>query len=273
MLELLGQAATPQAPMIASDNMPGANKQANGLPVHPDELQSTVPSYYLTLDGGSPLVVGDAEGNSTVILANDLRDTVPGVQTHVLGDGVEMVTMPVPVTAEYSVTFLSDGDPIALEVIRGVDNVTPTNAVRYVDTSLPNGVLARIQITPAGIGPLRYDSDGNGSFDTEVPPTVSLSGPAALDATAPDIVASQNVQGSATQVTLIATDSGSGVSAVRYSLDGSQFQPYTGTVSVNPATSPIVFAFADDNAGNRSSRVAIRVQSQATIVIFKNGFE
>ena len=273
VLELLAGAAVPPAALTSPPGEGSSSVMTAGLSVTDDELQSTVPSYYLTLDGGSPLVVGDAQGNSTAIMANDLRDTVPGVQTHVIGDGIEMVTLPIPVTAEYSITFLSNANPIALEVIKGVDNITPTDAVRYLDKSLPDGVLVRIQITAAGIGPLRYDSDGNGSFDTLVPPTVTLSGPPALDTTAPEVTASQHVQGATTQVTLTATDSASGVGAVRYSLDGTQFQLYTGTLAVNPATSPFVYAFADDNAGNRSGRIAFRVVTPTTVSIFQNSFE
>ena len=52
-------------------------------------------------------------------------------------------------------------------------------------------------------------------------------------------------------VTLQATDAGSGVARLLYSLDGTQYQPYTGTF-ILPATGvEAVYAFADDNAGNR----------------------
>ncbi|MEO6064216.1 MAG: hypothetical protein ABIP49_00350, partial [Lysobacterales bacterium] len=275
VLEILG--AGPPAPLPAVMSPLAASlaagKQTGGLPVTDDEVQSTVPSYYVTLDGSTPLTVSDALGNSTVTIANDLRDSVPGVKTYSLGNEVEMVTMPIPVSGEYAITFLSDGSPMALEVVKGVDNVTPTEAIRYLDTTLPTGVLVQIRIMPAGVGPLRYDSDGNGSFDTVVPPTVILSGPDALDATAPSVTASQNVQGSTTQIALTASDSGSGVRTLRYSIDGTQYQTYTGSFSVDPAANPLVYAFADDNAGNRTSRITIRVLTSATVGIFQNGFE
>jgi pimeloyl-ACP methyl ester carboxylesterase len=273
VLELLKQDVASSAVALSGAGSPDSAKQGIGLQVTDDELQSTIPSYYVTLDGATPLIVGDTQGNSTATITNDLRASVPGVQTYGLGDGVEMVTLPVPVSEEYSLTFLSDSRPIQLDVIMGVDNVTPTVAIRYLDTSLPAGVLAQIQITPTGVGELLYDSDGDGSFDTLVPPTVTLSGPAALDATPPTVTAHQSVQGGTTHVTLSASDSGSGVSSLRYSLDGIEYQHNTGTLSLNPITTPFVYAFADDNAGNRSSLVTVGVLKEAPIVIFQDGFE
>jgi len=37
-----------------------------------------------------------------------------------------------------------------------------------------------------------------------------------------------------------------------YSLDSKNYQVYMGTFSINAAQTPIVYAFADDNVGNRS---------------------
>ena len=52
-----------------------------------------------------------------------------------------------------------------------------------------------------------------------------------------------------------------------YSLDGSRFQPYTGTLQLNPKTTPAVYAFADDNAANRSDVAAYSVQTQRQIFV------
>ena len=40
-----------------------------------------------------------------------------------------------------------------------------------------------------------------------------------------------------------------------YSLDGTHFQPYTGGLSLNPTQTPVIYAFAEDKAANRSGLV------------------
>ncbi|WP_399144769.1 OmpL47-type beta-barrel domain-containing protein, partial [Streptomyces sp. MK7] len=58
--------------------------------------------------------------------------------------------------------------------------------------------------------------------------------------------------GSAT-VTVTATDSGSGVAATEYSLDGGPYLPYSGPVAVNRAGSHTFLYRATDKAGNTSA--------------------
>ncbi len=41
-----------------------------------------------------------------------------------------------------------------------------------------------------------------------------------------------------------------------YSLDGTTFQPYTTPFTIDATKTPILYAFADDNAANRSGLLA-----------------
>ncbi|MDT7777604.1 MAG: hypothetical protein QOC99_116 [Acidobacteriota bacterium] len=56
-------------------------------------------------------------------------------------------------------------------------------------------------------------------------------------------------------VTINAADAVSGVKTAYYSLDGTNFQPYTAPFTVDPFKSPVVYAFADDNVANRSGLI------------------
>lgn len=112
-----------------------------------------------------------------------------------------------------------------------------------------------LKITPQGVEDLRYDKDGDGVFETVITPAISVTGTAAQDMTPPTIAFSEKLQGAKRLLTITATDSGSGVKAVRYSLDGRQFQLYTTPFVVDPAQTPAVYAFAEDVVANRSSFV------------------
>jgi hypothetical protein len=142
----------------------------------------------------------------------------------------------------------------SIELTQG-DDIATTQAIRYQDLSLPPGVTARIRLTPQGIENLAYDSDGDGTFETTVTPTVSVSGSTAQDAEPPTVSISAAQQQSGLLVTVTAADAGSGVKGISYSLDGANFQPYTAAFSVNPNQGTVVYAFADDNVANRSSLV------------------
>ncbi|HEY6802885.1 MAG TPA: hypothetical protein VI306_04830, partial [Pyrinomonadaceae bacterium] len=60
-------------------------------------------------------------------------------------------------------------------------------------------------------------------------------------------------QGSELRVSVNATDAGSGVKRIFYSLDETHYQLYTGPLTVDPNQTSIIRAFADDNLANRSS--------------------
>jgi probable HAF family extracellular repeat protein len=256
ILELLGQSPQAQARAFGVGASPFAfafRAAEEAAPLAPqaneDEQPSTVPSYYLTVIGGSTVVVSDKRGASTALIAGDLKGSVPNVQTLTLGDKAEMVTLPVSLTEEYSVTFRSDGSPVAIELVKGVDNETPTEVIRYTDTVLPAAVTAQLKILPEGVDDLRYDADGDGTFETALAPSVALSGEAAKDVTPPAVQLSSAAQ----QIIVNASDTESIVKSVHYSLDGRSFKPYTGPVTVTSAQPVTVHAFADDAAGNRSA--------------------
>jgi hypothetical protein len=162
--------------------------------------------------------------------------------------------------------FRTDTDPLSIEITREID--LPDQAIRYQDLVLPAGVMAKVRFTPQGIENLVYDSDGNGTFETTVTPTVSASGTSAQDVTPPTVNVSETRQQSFTLVTLTASDSESGVKAIYYSADGSSFRPYTTPFNVDPYRNPVIYAFADDNVANRSSLSTYQLTAPASTLQF-----
>jgi hypothetical protein len=222
-------------------------------------VQSTVttlpepqPYTYLTVHGGSLPIVRDSLGHSTVPISDTFRGEVPGVTHYTLAERSDLIVLPFAGT--YTVTLQTTDEPLAVELTKGTSD-TATRAIRYMDLSLPQGVTAMLKITDQGADMLRYDSDGDGNFETSVTPTVDISGPQASDLEPPAITVQAVKQQDIVKVTLSAQDSGSGVKALYYSLDGTNFQPYTTQLQVDPTQAPILYAFADDNVANRATLV------------------
>ena len=118
-----------------------------------------------------------------------------------------------------------------------------------------------VTVTGPGEHTLEYratDNAGNTSAVGSVSFTVAE--PAPTDTTAPEVSAQvsgeQDAQGAYVEsatVSLSATDAGSGVSSVEYSLDGAAFTAYTGPVAVTQPGDHTVDYRATDNAGNTSA--------------------
>ena len=119
-----------------------------------------------------------------------------------------------------------------------------------------------LKITPQGVQNLRYDADGNGTFETSITPTVSVTGALASDAEPPTITVSRSGSLDHTLITLTASDNGSGVKAIFYSLDGTHYQAYTKPIQINALQIPAVYVFADDKVANRLSLVTYKLPIQ-----------
>jgi len=206
---------------------------------------------YVTVVGGAGVTVSDAAGNSTApISGTTLGGSVPGASLYTTGETARQIVL--PATGAYTVTFEGTGKPLFAEILQG-DGATATGAIRYQDAVVPISRSVAITFTDAGVGPLRYDGAGTGTPDTVLTPTVALTGAAANDQTAPTITVTTAGQSPALQVSLAAHDDGSGVKDLFYSLDGTTFQPYTGTLTVDSGVERAVYAFANDNAANRGA--------------------
>ncbi len=159
-----------------------------------------------------------------------------------------------PLDQGYKVVLKTPLTPLSITLTKN-DGQTITQAIRYVDITLPPNVFALLEITPTGVADLKYDSDGNGTFDTQVNPTINVSGTQAQDIESPHLNINETVQAGNSRIDLEATDAGTGVQSIMYSLNGTTFQQYSSPLTLNASTTPTIYAYADDNVFNRSGLV------------------
>jgi uncharacterized delta-60 repeat protein/uncharacterized repeat protein (TIGR01451 family) len=215
-------------------------------------------AYYVKVLGASSAKVADDAGNANFLLGKESPGLLPEVTSYLLApDSVLAVT---PTDRLYTLTLVAGDTPLALDLTRGTDLET-VQAVRYLDVNLPAGTPLKLQITPDGVGPLSYDSDGDGIFDSTITPTAVVSGAAAQDAEPPVVAAEEGLREGGRFVHLTAADEGAGVGSLFYSMDGSNFQPYTGDIVINHPGPGVVYAFAQDNVANRSSLYKFDLQA------------
>jgi hypothetical protein len=223
-------------------------------------------AYYLNISGTASVVVADDFGNSNESVDGSFfGGNMPGATTGMLDAETFFVAM--SASNSYTVTFRTGVESLDIELTKGTDTET-VQAVRYLDTTLPGNVTATLRITPQGVDNLRYDGNNDGTFETTVTPTISVSGTAAQDTEPPTVVVSEAKQATGTVVTIGASDSTSGVRTIYYSLDGVAYQAYAGPFTVDPYRNPIIYAFADDNVANRSSLVAYQLTAPTRTVQF-----
>ena len=204
-------------------------------------------SLYLTVVGGSNVQVTNPQGDSTG--QDGLTQYTPdGVSLYPLGQDATSVVL--TTDPGYAATFASDGGPLQIVARLGIgDNATQVQ--RYQAPHLPAGTAFSLTTGTNGLDSVQYDSNGDGQPDTALDATV-LTGAAASDVKPPTLSLAGVQVGGLQRVGATATDDSSGVKKIWYSTNGSLYFPYTAPFGVDPATMPVVYAFAEDNAGNRS---------------------
>lgn len=222
-------------------------------------------SNYLMIEGDVETVqITDELGRTNIGINDDFEFAVPEVNYEpvFVGEpetGWYVHNLGLTTLHQYTIKFRTGTDPINvvnIELVRGFGNSSPSYAVRYLDPVLPPNVECLLTITAEGMEDLRYDSDGNGTYDVVVPAHVRVTGTAAQDVTAPDVSINITTGLGGTKVaTINAVDAQSGVGTVYYRLNEfGNFQIYTGPFALGQLVT-VVEAFADDNVGNRSSPI------------------
>ncbi|MBM3944665.1 MAG: hypothetical protein FJ317_04140, partial [SAR202 cluster bacterium] len=239
---------------IVLDVLAGGDGSGDAEPFPTNIGGGSVDYHYVKLIGPASITVLSGSGGSTAALNGVVAQTIPGIEVLSIGENAFMALIPAGLAETYDLKFFAPGGPIRIEVLTG-DGGTPDAAIRYADLVLPEGATSTLAFSLTGVANLAYDSDGNGTLDATAAPTANLTGAAAADAEGPVISVSQAFEGGLTQVTLSATDAGSGVAGIFFSTDGAGFEEYTGPFTVNPSTVPTIYAFANDNAANRSTLV------------------
>ncbi len=210
------------------------------------------PFYNLRITGPNSVVLADSFGNTSDSLNSSIDEGITTIATDVASNASFSSTIPLDQT--YGATITVPNSPISISVLKN-DGQSIAQAIRYADISLPPNVLALIQLSPQGVTTLAYDSNGDGTFDTLVNPTINVTGTQAQDIEAPLLFVNETVQGGSSRIDLEATDTGTGVQRIMYSLNGTTFQQYTTPLTLNPAVTPTIYAYADDNVFNRTGLV------------------
>jgi pimeloyl-ACP methyl ester carboxylesterase len=227
------------------------------------------PAFYLRLRGTDQITLRDDSGNSITPFPS-AQATGNGLpQVTINASGLTSSQFVIPTDQSYTLTLRAGAVPLSLELTLSGD--TTTQAIRYKDLVLPINTQAKLRISSQGVEQLQSDGDSDGTFETPVTPTASVSGIAAQDTEPPTVSVSEARQQTGTLVTLGATDSGSGVKALHYSIDGTNYQPYTNPFNVDPYRNPVVYAFADDNVANRSSLTTFQLTAPASALQFSAG--
>ncbi|HET8529293.1 MAG TPA: Ig-like domain-containing protein, partial [Gaiellaceae bacterium] len=208
------------------------------------------PALYLTVTGGKSLVVTNPGGDSTQV-QGDFQYLPRGVSLYPVGP--DATTAVLTDDAGYSATLASDGGPLEI-VARVGEGDSDTLVQRYQAPALPAGTKLSLTSGTNGLDSVQYDSDGDGTPDTAIVPT-TLTGAAASDVTPPTVSVAPVQAGPLQRVGISAADDAAGVRQIWYSTNGSLYFKYTQPFGVDPISMPIVYAFAEDNAGNRSSVV------------------
>lgn len=242
-----------------------------------EEFGELYPAFYVTIHGTMTTTIQDDHGNmaipwfeelpqyqslfetgadDTAVVPTIIRlmEGVPGVTMDTLEPGG--VSLVIPDYGSYDIT-LGPEDDSTVEVEAYYGYGSPESSaltMRYLDFSLPPGQKVRLRLSPRGLTPfIGVNADGTAGT-TVYPPTAVVSGDMAKDTTGPQVqISRQLLEGSRETIQLIATDDLSGVKDIRYSLDGTTYEWYTEPFIVDTKTVPVIFTFADDQAGNRNA--------------------
>jgi hypothetical protein len=236
------------------------------------DTESGVASVQYALDTQSyaaytgPLTVNQPGAHTVLYRATDKagNTSTPGSVQFTVVTPPPADTTPPQVSASVSGTKDASGNYVgsATVTITAQDSQSGVASVEYsLDQAAFTAYSGPVSVNLPGNHTLRFratDKAGNTSPVSSVQFTVVAPPPA--DTTPPDVSASVSgtkdasgsYVGSAT-VTITATDSGSGVATVDYSLDGQAYAAYTGPLTVNQPGGHTVRYRATDKAGNTST--------------------
>lgn len=225
VLDILGLPNQPIVGGVRHQNMEATMKVVildKGVPTGA-QLPPKREGYYITIEGVEKLNITDDVGNTNPDIGDDgFELAVPGISyaggiySDVVNVGYHGLAMPAE-EGEYTIKFVTGSDSIDIEVLKGVGNSSPNLAIRYIDLDLPPNVECLLTFSPAGVPDLRYDSNGDGTYDVVVPAHVRVTGTAAQDVTAPAVGLTYSKRSSQGRtITINAADSESGVQTVYY---------------------------------------------------------
>ena len=207
------------------------------------------PARYLTMYGADSMIVSDAMGNETSIISGTFaREKVPGIDIYSIGDKVS--TMVMSLNKPYTITMQAS-QQVDIDLRIGTSETT-SNIIRYSSIKLPIDTIAQLALPSGAHENLRFDSNNDGVFDSEIVPDLNAVGEMVEDVIPPQIEVKLEPQESDVEVTLIATDDESGMDEMYYFIDETLYQ-YFEPFTINPDTTPMLHLLAYDVVGNRQA--------------------
>ena len=207
-------------------------------------------SWEVVARGVSDLQVGDSD-NSTQLYG------LAGVSVEQPGDGTAVADVPTDYPNDVTVSFVSKGPGGTLDISTAANG---GEAWRWLDIAAPTGTTEYVTLTTTG--PKDYGWDIQGVDYTPTP--VVLTGASALDTDPPHLAVCAQKSGAATVYNIRAVDSGSAIADSRYSTDGTAYHDFSTPLNLDPATTPTLWAYADDSNANRSPVVQTALSSLST---------
>ncbi|HYM63012.1 MAG TPA: hypothetical protein VEZ11_19145 [Thermoanaerobaculia bacterium] len=248
-------AQRPPVPTQTSGRSPGGSAASPAQYITVGQ-HSPKRSRYIGLYGTGMILVRDAAGHSTAIdPTTGWPGSVPDVDINPAGDGSWSVA--VSASRTYFIDFKAPGEPFEIEVLSGLGSYQLDSAIRYADLYYPSGTPFTLTVSASEAVELKYDAGGDGMPETRVNPSFMNKGAAPIDTDPPELSASFREN----QVTLTAVDKMSSVKGIWYFLSENDKEPhvYTGPFTVDRNATPIIYAYAEDTAGNRSGLREFRV--------------
>ena len=224
----------------------------------------------------SPVLIHayDASGNHMGPLANgDFEAKIPGSTYEVLGDAKFIF---LPNSGQYNLKFEATDRGSFDFKIRNYENNINDKTILYKNVPLSSNTKAETTFDTTSVEPpvLHIDSDGNGTVDSQMSATGTLSGSAVYDQIAPKTTA--NLSGTSgnngwyksdVEVTLLAQDEdgGSGISKTEYSLDdGQTVQIYSAPFTISQEGITKLKFRSVDQAGNEEVPQEIEIKIDKT---------
>ncbi len=230
----------------------------------PDSMgHSSVPAYYVSMQGTKTMTITNSKGQTYKPLGYDgefegqtdptiyaqriptimqYAREIPGVSN--ISSYSNISDLAIYTDDTYTLSLGPETEPIELTISYGIGNGS-NNRFKMVYTDLLLDSKATLTFSPQGVTPISV----NGKI---LPPTAAVTGAQAADNEAPEIDATMSRIDSGVVVSLKATDAVSKVTQILYSLDNTHFTVYEKPFIVKPGYGKVVYAFADDDAGNRS---------------------
>lgn len=220
-------------------------------------LNNSIEINSLKVYGVDRLQITDDSGNTNIPLGVGVEKSVPEIDYESGSNSTDSLVFPHEVTFAagkiVDIKFVATSGKIRIELFKGTSRQNSSDAIKYMDLQLPVGVVAWLKFTAGGVENLRYDADGDGVFETEVQPTLHLTGASANDTTSPNVGISFTVSNNVATVTVNATDSETGIRQIRYIVNGEIIDHvYNAPFRVDLTQSKLLYASAEDKAGNRN---------------------